>query len=73
MTYNERGDASGHSSHATISACAAALPPHIITCDEAKLYMGLVFDIPDRHLEAMMAILGNAHSSGCRTFHRWEL
>ena len=39
---------------------ATALPPHLITRDDVKYYMGRVFDIPERRLEAMMAIVDNA-------------
>jgi alkylresorcinol/alkylpyrone synthase len=48
------------SSHPTIAATATALPPHTITRDDVKYYMGRVFDIPERRLEAMMAIVDNA-------------
>lgn len=44
----------------TIAATATALPPHAITRDDVKYHMGRVFDIPDRRLEAMMAIVDNA-------------
>lgn len=47
-------------SHPTIAATATALPPHTITRDDVKYYMGRVFDIPERRLEAMMAIVDNA-------------
>ena len=47
-------------SHCTIAATATALPPYAITRDDVKYYMGRVFDIPDRRLEAMMAIVDNA-------------
>lgn len=43
-----------------LAATATALPPHVITRDDVKYYMGRVFDIPDRRLEAMMAIVDNA-------------
>ena len=46
--------------HPTIAATATALPPHTITRDDVKYYMGRVFDIPERRLEAMMAIVDNA-------------
>lgn len=48
------------SSHPTIAATATALPPHTITRDDVKYYMGRVFDIPERRLEAMMAVVDNA-------------
>jgi alkylresorcinol/alkylpyrone synthase len=44
----------------TIAATATALPPHPITRDDVKYYMGRVFDISDRKLEAMMSIVDNA-------------
>lgn len=44
----------------TIAATATALPPHTITRDDVKYYMGRVFEIPDRRLEAMMSIVDNA-------------
>lgn len=50
----------GNSSAAIISACATALPPHRITRDDVKYYMGRVFDIPERRVEAMMTIVDNA-------------
>ena len=36
------------------------MPPYPITRDDVKYYMGRVFDIPDRRVEAMMAIVDNA-------------
>src|ERR1700740_1333338 len=50
----------GEAVHPTIAATATALPPHTITRDDVKYYMGRVFDIPDRRLEAMMSIVDNA-------------
>lgn len=47
-------------SHATIVAIATALPPYTITREDVKYYMGRVFDIPERKLEAMMSIVDNA-------------
>jgi alkylresorcinol/alkylpyrone synthase len=47
-------------SHPTIAATATALPPHTITRDDVKYYLGRVFDIPERKLEAMMSIVDNA-------------
>jgi len=47
-------------SHPAIVATATALPPHTITRDDVKYYMGRVFDIPERRLEAMMSIVDNA-------------
>lgn len=43
-----------------IAAVATALPPHTITRDDVKYYMGRVFDIAERRLEAMMAVVDNA-------------
>jgi alkylresorcinol/alkylpyrone synthase len=55
-----RGSSNGNASHATIAATATALPPHLITREDVKFYMGKVFDIPERRLEAMMSIVDNA-------------
>jgi alkylresorcinol/alkylpyrone synthase len=44
----------------TIAATATAVPPHTITREDVKYYMGRVFDIPERKLEAMMSIVDNA-------------
>ncbi len=44
----------------TIAATATALPPYTITREDVKYYMGRVFDIPERRLEAMMSIVDNA-------------
>src|ERR1700674_4522454 len=44
----------------TIAATATALPPYTITREDVKVYMGRVFDIPERRLEAMMSIVDNA-------------
>ena len=49
-----------NSSSCVIAATAVALPPYTITRDHVKYYMGKVFDIPERRLEAMMAIIDNA-------------
>jgi len=49
-----------HSQSCTIAATATALPPHKITRDDVKYYMGRVFDIAERRLDAMMAIVDNA-------------
>jgi alkylresorcinol/alkylpyrone synthase len=48
------------SENCTIAATATALPPHKITREDVKYYMGRVFDIPERKLEAMMSIVDNA-------------
>jgi alkylresorcinol/alkylpyrone synthase len=45
---------------ASIAATATALPEHTITRDDVKYYMGRVFDINERRLEAMMTIVDNA-------------
>ena len=44
----------------TIAATATAVPPHTITRDDVKYYLGRVFDIPDRKIEAMMTVVDNA-------------
>jgi alkylresorcinol/alkylpyrone synthase len=48
------------SPHSTIIATATAVPQFTITRDDVKYYMGRVFDIPERKLEAMMSIVDNA-------------
>src|SRR3989442_15742673 len=48
-------------SYPTIAATATALPPYTITREDVKVYMGRVFDIPERRLEAMMSIVDNAN------------
>jgi hypothetical protein len=58
VTSREAGSAAA--THSTIAATATALPPHKITRDDVKYYMGRVFDIPERRLEAMMSIVDNA-------------
>src|SRR5882757_5455229 len=47
-------------SYPTIAATATALPPYTITREDVKVYMGRVFDIHERRLEAMMSIVDNA-------------
>ena len=49
-----------NSNSCSIAATATALPPHTITRDDVKYYLGRVFDIPERKLEAMMSIVDNA-------------
>jgi alkylresorcinol/alkylpyrone synthase len=44
----------------SIANVATAVPPHTITREDVKYYMGRVFDIPERRLEAMMAVVDNA-------------
>jgi predicted naringenin-chalcone synthase len=43
-----------------IVATATVLPEHRISREDVKYYMGRVFDIPERRLEAMMSIVDNA-------------
>src|SRR5437763_15457047 len=50
----------GYDSPCAIVATATAVPPHMITRDDVKYYMGRVFNIPERRLEAMMSIVDNA-------------
>jgi alkylresorcinol/alkylpyrone synthase len=47
-------------SHCTIAATATALPPYTMTREDVKYYMGRVFEIPERRLEALMSIADNA-------------
>ena len=54
------GNGSGQNHLCSIAATATALPQHTITRDDVKYYMGRVFDIADRRLEAMMSIVDNA-------------
>jgi alkylresorcinol/alkylpyrone synthase len=57
---SDSSPSNGNGSFATIAATATALPPHLITRDDVKYYMGRVFDIPERRLDAMMSIVDNA-------------
>jgi alkylresorcinol/alkylpyrone synthase len=50
----------GYESPCAIVATATAVPPHTITREDVKYYMGRVFEIPERRLEAMMSIVDNA-------------
>ncbi len=50
----------GYESPCAVVATATAVPPHTITREDVKYYMGRVFDIPERRLEAMMSIVDNA-------------
>lgn len=43
-----------------VVAASTALPPHTITRDDVKYYMGRVFDLPERRVEAMMTVVDNA-------------
>lgn len=45
---------------ARIAATATAVPPHTITRDDVKYYMGRVFNINERRVEAMMTVVDNA-------------
>jgi alkylresorcinol/alkylpyrone synthase len=56
----ESSSPNGHKPHPTIAATATALPPYRITRDDVKYYFGRVFDVPERRVEAMMAIVDNA-------------
>jgi predicted naringenin-chalcone synthase len=51
----------GYAHPCAIAATATAVPPHTITREDLKFYMGKVFDIPERRLEAMMSIVDNAN------------
>jgi len=59
-----------HSGYAaTIAATAIAVPPHILTSDDVKTYIRKVFDLEERRLDAMMAVIDNAQvSSATRSF-----
>ena len=50
-------------SHPTIVATATALPPHTITREDMKYYMGRVFDISERKVEAMRRRVASFHQS----------
>src|SRR6266446_210602 len=50
----------GYESPCAIVATATAVPGHTISREDVKLYLGRVFDIPERRLEAMMSIVDNA-------------
>jgi len=54
------GSSNFYASPCFVAATATALPPHVISRDDVKYYMGRVFDIPERRLEAMMSIVDNA-------------
>jgi alkylresorcinol/alkylpyrone synthase len=60
LTISDQVSSNGNHPLARISASATALPPYLITRDDVKYYMGRVFDIPERRVEAMMAIVDNA-------------
>lgn len=44
----------------TIAATATAVPPSTITREDVKYYLGRVFEISERRLEAMMSVVDNA-------------
>ncbi len=46
----------------TIAATATAVPPNTITREDVKYYLGRVFEIPERRLEAMMSVVDNARA-----------
>ncbi|HME12283.1 MAG TPA: 3-oxoacyl-[acyl-carrier-protein] synthase III C-terminal domain-containing protein [Candidatus Acidoferrum sp.] len=58
MTSLDHGSATA--TRPTIAATATALPEHKMTRADMKHYLGRVFDIPERRLDAMMAIVDNA-------------
>ena len=60
MNISESSSPNGHGPHPTIAATATALPPYRITRDDVKYYFGRVFEVPERRVEAMMAIVDNA-------------
>jgi len=50
----------GYETPCAIVATATAVPPNVVTRKDLKYYLGRVFDIPERRLEAMMSIVDNA-------------
>jgi alkylresorcinol/alkylpyrone synthase len=60
VDWSKQVSSNGNGGIATIAASATALPPYLITRDDVKYYMGRVFDIPERRVEAMMTIVDNA-------------
>ena len=50
----------GYQFPTAIVASSTALPPNVIDRDGVKYYIGRVFDIPERRLDAMMSIVDNA-------------
>ncbi len=44
----------------TIASTATAVPPHIVTREEVKMYLGHVFPLEASRLDAMMAIVDNS-------------
>lgn len=57
----------GYTENVHIVATATALPPNTITRDDVKFYFGRVFEVPERRIEAMMAIVDNARVHTRRT------
>jgi alkylresorcinol/alkylpyrone synthase len=45
---------------ATIAATSTAVPPHTLTRDDVKTYIRKVFDVEERRLDAMVAVIDNA-------------
>lgn len=45
---------------ATIAATATAVPPHVVTREEVKFYLGRVFPLDGSRLEGMMAVVDNS-------------
>ena len=50
----------GYASPCAIVATATAVPPNVISREDLKQYLGRVFDIPERRLDAMLSIVDNA-------------
>src|SRR5579862_5435744 len=48
------------SQFATVAAVATAVPPHLLTRDDVKIYMRRGFDVGERRLNAMMTVVDNA-------------
>jgi alkylresorcinol/alkylpyrone synthase len=46
--------------HATIAATATAVPPYTLERDDVKTYIGKVFELDERRLDAMMTVIDNA-------------
>lgn len=49
--------------HPTIAATATAVPPYTLERKDVKTYIGRVFDLDDRRLDAMMTVIDNAQIS----------
>ncbi|HEY1424825.1 MAG TPA: 3-oxoacyl-[acyl-carrier-protein] synthase III C-terminal domain-containing protein, partial [Candidatus Acidoferrum sp.] len=50
----------GYQFPSAVVASSTALPPNVIGREDLKNYIGRVFDIPERRLDAMMSIVDNA-------------